>query len=938
MRNLKRALSLAMASVMLLGMMVVGTSAKGLDDFGDAEKVVNQDAVAVTAEIGIFDGYEDGEFKPENVVTRAEMAVIVCKMLYGADVNVDQFKETKVFTDVPDWAEGYVNLCNSLGIVVGYGDGKFGPNDTVTTAQAAMMLTKTLGYFQSEKDFGDDWSLAATAKATQLGLYGDMKLSANAGLTRDNVAEMVFNALTKAVPVQYNELLGVYYNENQGIIYSLEFNYLQTLGYKNFDLVYKSNTSSTYGRPATTWGIGSYNAGKTTTSSGNKDGVLTEEGGLIASLVRMLDKDEIITVANEPDYVYTDSTKNKDVYTDLGKTICDTKEYDWTAFVNGAEQDEAIVPVAKDTTRYTYTDKGAVTEIYVDDADQTVTVVEYNYYLGQVSKVKADSDGEYITVKPLSKGASLSDRTFYVAGYEEDDYVVFTIDQDENDKNIIAEVFTPETVTGEVTRVENDTTTGNTYLRIDGTKYPYSGATKGNEHIVYDLNNLNVVAHPTLKTDYVLYMDPNGFVLGFEKADETNYQYLYVLDSDEQLGDWRAKVLLADGTTKTVDVSYSGGIKWLDPDAQHPSNDSNLDNLIWAYTVSSSGTYKLRAVPQYSANAPKAESQDTATNAVIRNGKAYITDGEDNIIVDKQTVFADKADKVAYTGYTEVPTMEKAKLAYVLEDNVAQVVFVLSATKYDENSVYFYLTSSKRESLKYDGNNYWEYLDAYVDGEKQSVIVAYNYDGVAGNDAVLEAGKLYHAVRTIDEEYIVELAVVPTNAAGTVFGQPYAIGDDAFWVTDTKAAKYKFDCDEDTTFVFVEKQLDKAGKVTKYTVSEGNLDDMRDPKDENVTIYVHVIEEDDEYAQLVYIYAEVAPEGEEAPVVKDGIKVTIKGQEITVEVTGEATVVDIAKAIEAELEDADYTDIELVVTNAGEIEGVNAKDGALKIYFNVTIK
>jgi len=236
MRNLKRALSLALASVMLLGMMVVGSSAKGIDDFTDKAEIVNQDAVAVTSAIGMFEGYEDGSFGPENVVTRAEMAVIICTMLYGAGVNVNQFAETNVFTDVPAWAEGYVNLCSSLGIVAGVGDGKFDPNATVTTAQAVLMLCRALGYFQNAADFGDNWMLAATAKGTALGLYGDLKLTANAGLTRDNVAELVFNALTKAVPVQYNELLGVYYNENQGIIYSLEFNYLQTLGYKNFDL------------------------------------------------------------------------------------------------------------------------------------------------------------------------------------------------------------------------------------------------------------------------------------------------------------------------------------------------------------------------------------------------------------------------------------------------------------------------------------------------------------------------------------------------------------------------------------------------------------------------------------------------------------------------------------------------------------------------------
>lgn len=45
MRNLKRALSLALASVMLLGMMVVGSSAKGIDDFTDKAEIVNQDAV-----------------------------------------------------------------------------------------------------------------------------------------------------------------------------------------------------------------------------------------------------------------------------------------------------------------------------------------------------------------------------------------------------------------------------------------------------------------------------------------------------------------------------------------------------------------------------------------------------------------------------------------------------------------------------------------------------------------------------------------------------------------------------------------------------------------------------------------------------------------------------------------------------------------------------
>ena len=322
MRNLKRALSLALASVMLLGMMVVGSSAKGLDDFSDNAEIVNKDAVAVTSAIGLFDGYEDGSFGPENVVTRAEMAVIICTMLYGAGVNVNQFAETSVFTDVPAWAQGYVNLCSSLGIVAGVGDGKFDPNATVTTAQAVLMLCRALGYFQNAADFGDNWMLAATAKGTALGLYGDLKLTANAGLTRDNVAELVFNALTKAVPVQYNELLGVYYNENKGILYSLTYYYTDTLGYKNFDLVYKTNENTDYGRPGTTWGTGSYR-GTSATTEGNDSYGLNEDGSLKSSFAKFMTEEEmnglVTAMAGEPgDLLLFAADKNKVVWDVLG--------------------------------------------------------------------------------------------------------------------------------------------------------------------------------------------------------------------------------------------------------------------------------------------------------------------------------------------------------------------------------------------------------------------------------------------------------------------------------------------------------------------------------------------------------------------------------------------------------------------------------------------
>ena len=228
MRNLKRALSLALAFVMVMSLMIVGTSAKS---YTDADKIDNQAAVEILGEIGVMVGNDDGSFAPDRDVTRAEMAVILTRILYGNNMNVDQFKNMNTFTDVPDWAEGFVNLCASLDIIAGRGNGIFDPDATVTSAEAALMLSRALGYFKNNAEFGNDWALAAMKRATQAGIIGgDMVLQANAGLDRDDVAQMTFNTLTKAVPVQYNELLDVYYNVNQGVIYALEFNYLQTPG------------------------------------------------------------------------------------------------------------------------------------------------------------------------------------------------------------------------------------------------------------------------------------------------------------------------------------------------------------------------------------------------------------------------------------------------------------------------------------------------------------------------------------------------------------------------------------------------------------------------------------------------------------------------------------------------------------------------------------
>ncbi len=193
MKNLKRALGLAMTGVMLLGMMVTGA---GASNFTDADQIRNTQAVAITSGLGLFVG-SDGKFMPKDTVTRAQMATIVVKMLYGSEINADAYKGVNKFSDVADfesgWAEGYINLCADRGIVGGYGDGTFRPGQTVTTAEAATMIINAL-----KVDAGEGtWPLTVMAKAEEMKLFADLatKPETNEGLTRDELAGIVLNGL-----------------------------------------------------------------------------------------------------------------------------------------------------------------------------------------------------------------------------------------------------------------------------------------------------------------------------------------------------------------------------------------------------------------------------------------------------------------------------------------------------------------------------------------------------------------------------------------------------------------------------------------------------------------------------------------------------------------------------------------------------------------------
>ena len=99
-------------------------------------------AVSTLSNMGILGGYEDGSFRPNASITRAEFAKIAVSFFDWADVYA-----VNSFVDVRDsaWYANYVAVAAEIGLIEGYGGNVFRPDATITRAEACTIINRTLG-------------------------------------------------------------------------------------------------------------------------------------------------------------------------------------------------------------------------------------------------------------------------------------------------------------------------------------------------------------------------------------------------------------------------------------------------------------------------------------------------------------------------------------------------------------------------------------------------------------------------------------------------------------------------------------------------------------------------------------------------------------------------------------------------------------------------
>ena len=802
MRNLKRTLSLALAAVMLMGMMVVGAGAAS-SDFTDASDIKNVEAVDVMVALGILEGGDKGDFQPNSILTREQAAKIICYMLLGEDSAEKLSTNSAVFNDVAAdrWSAPYIGYCVNLGILAGDGQGNFFPEGKLTGAAFAKMLLVALGYDPAIEEYvGNSWTINVAADAIEAGISPKGVVLTNE-LSRQDAAQMAFQTLTATVVKYDNKGTTVIGSDGMQVI----------VGASSASAV--ANNNSNYDSTSTDDKVMQFCEkyfSDLTKVAGDADAF-----GRPADYQWQLDGDEVYNATLTPDQTYTTATKGGDIYKDLGKPSGAT----YTYYVDGKDVTSSI------TSYYTgfaiasgdsdkIGGKGSVVEVF-ETADDEYTVTVTNTFVGEVSDWnEADEDKdveESIDISALTQPADVAgasgtlNANFETVAFDESDVddetvVLFTAAWDDDNNEY---VIKSASVAEKVEDLELTSTTGTTKFVAGGTTYEY-GTVNYSESVV-------------LKDSINVYLDTYGYVVYVEKYQAGSSNYAFVLDAKANEKEWTsddttytAKLLLTDGTVVTVNTD--------------DQDSTTLTSKYVSYTVDDDDVYTLTAKDSTSA---------AGASIDVTKGTSKFTVGTDTYYANSSTIFLvydnTNEEYAVYTGMANVPTMEGAATVYVNTKggvgSVASIVYISAEDTVvsDANKSLVYIIAGSESALVNDANKgeYYTY-DAVIDGEITTVDVA--KDAKLSGD-VLASKLTYNSKDVVTKiaEYSTEGDDKMITGTGTLKTTDGTVGlNGAYYTYASDVAVYKIE-DNEFSKVNVTSIRDDDNDTYKAVLKDGEI-------------------------------------------------------------------------------------------------------------------
>ena len=831
MRNLKRALSLALAAIMLIGMMVVSASAASYNNLTDKDEIVNKDAVSMLVSLGIIEGKPDGSYAPTENVDRAQMAKMLSVIMNkGVDNSALYQSVNSGLTDITShWAKGHINYCYTTGIIAGRGTGTFDPSATVTALEAAKMLLVAVGYDPAIEGFeGADWAINVSVRADEQGIFEGFTKDLSAPLNRDDAALLIYNALDV-------EMIQSYTTNNYPIVYSDHRTILSDkYGVIKVEGVVTANEWAILDDDTDT----ALQEGKTRIY--NPDGILSTTGNTavaqdssanvktqvfnVSTPVDMLGK--AVTMYVKKTTILADSTVyGAPVVSDVN-TVIETGEK-----VTGGDSkdDDSLAALLKGTGLAT--DKATeyyhnYEEVAIDSADVDDIM---NVKGAALTVIDNDNDGYVNYVISVEKslthvsGVSSKNETTTLYGLpgddviDNEDIVTTATDLTKGDVVLVVQyggrtyVEEPKTVTGEMELFNAKNKDDNkNYIKVGGEEYKQDGL-----EVLSNINKDNPVKFLISECDdkangvqfdaqYDFFLDDFGNIVAFREVEGAPTQYALALDSAYSINGLtttgQIKLLLADGTSKVYDVDMDATADRFE-DLANSDDNSTKDSAVetWfgsAITDDNSMDAVLKFMGSDDATAAGAKTKGYASGNLV----AYTIDDDEVVTFGP----AELDDGVIVNGTSK---------NYIKGDNYTE----------SGKSTFFHSSQTELKAdvargdvdLRLENSSVDTHTNSY--GIDEETIIYY-YNGSKGYVAV----GYDNMAKMIDADKAGSIDNGKVRASVVAFDDATDVAEVIVLYTDQ--AKFGTDA-----YVYVMSVYDKSGSVYTYSVidEEGNVLQMQ---------------------------------------------------------------------------------------------------------------
>lgn len=543
---IKKVTALILSIILLIGNVYAEENKKG-----DYEGAAYAEAVETLISLGIVSLYEDGTFRPEQNLSRADCAAVILK-LKGVDFEKNVSRVSFPWTDVNEETPnvGAILKAYELGIIVGDGNGKYFPDNAVTMQQLEVMLVKILGYENAALAYGG-FPSGYESLAYNLNLCDGIDANPSKPISRGNAAQMIFNSL--------DVYMMKYDLSSSKISQNIDEN--STILSEYFDI--EKGTAQITANERTslpgenTVGIGQVMLGDISVYEGNTNA--SEYLGYIVKYYLNTETDTLI-------HIMPDSKKNTVVQIEADKLSDEAVNSDITRLYYYDGNKEKSYRLSKE-----------IDVVYNGCVDNSFNEDTFNISCGNIKLLDLADDGVYdiayineYTDYVVTTADSYNKKLFGLYERElnlddEIDYVFYNENGEKCDwtvfeKNTVVSVYASKDgkyvigykggsrITGTVSSVTYDS--GEQKIAVDGTEYRFSDIPQSN------LSKLAV------NSNVVLYTNVYGRVSGFEVEAIGTAKYGYLLKAN-----------------KSDDVEEGGILKLIDI-ASHEYLELNTDEKI----------------------------------------------------------------------------------------------------------------------------------------------------------------------------------------------------------------------------------------------------------------------------------------------------------------------------------------------------------------------